>query len=170
MTSADERDELQAMSGPSDDLDHLGHACELALGSVNAGGGPFGAVVVRDAVVIATGTNRVTLDDDPTAHAEVTALRSAGAALGTHELHGCVLYASCRPCPMCMTAAWWARVERVVYAAESEVASAAGFDDSRFWAGFRDEVASPVRAEHLDHPESHLPFDAWGAHATREEY
>lgn len=153
-----------------DDLEHLAHACRLAVDSVRSGGGPFGAVVVRDGRVVATGTNRVTVDDDPTAHAEVTALRQAGAVLGTHELDGCTVYASCRPCPMCMTAAWWARVDRVVYAAESAAAAAAGFDDTRFWAGIREDALAPVPAEHVDHPDASAPFDAWDARADREAY
>lgn len=152
------------------DLDHLGRSCELAVASVSEGGGPFGAVVVRDGVVVATGTNQVTRTDDPTAHAEITALRAAGAALGTHELDGCVLYASCRPCPMCMAAAWWSRVDRIVYAARSEEAAAVGFDDAHFWDGVRHEDRAPVAAEHVEHPRSHDPFEAWGAYVEREEY
>lgn len=158
------------MPEASDDLTHLGLACELAVGSVRDGGGPFGAVVVCDGAVVATGINRVTLDDDPTAHAEITALRAAGAVLGTYELDGCVVYASCRPCPMCMTASWWARVDRIVFAAESHEAAAVGFDDALFWDGVRHEDRSPVAAEHVDHPASQAPFQAWIAQLDREEY
>src|SRR6188474_3238404 len=97
--------------------DPLARALELARDSVGAGGGPFGAVLVRDGEVLGEGTNRVTSDCDPTAHAEVVALRRACARLASHDLAGAVLYASCEPCPMCLGAALWARVARVVYAA-----------------------------------------------------
>ena len=99
--------------------DHwLSHAVELAVENVAAGGGPFGAVIVRDGVLVAEGQNRVTRDLDPTAHAEVTAIRRACASLREFSLAGCVLYSSCEPCPLCLTAALWARLDRVVYAAD----------------------------------------------------
>ncbi len=107
----------------------LREAIELANHSVDAGGGPFGAVVVKDGEVIGRGHNRVTLDLDPTAHAEVQAIRDACRRSRDFSLQGCVLYASCEPCPMCMAAIYWARIARVVFAASGEVAARAGFDD-----------------------------------------
>ena len=107
----------------------LREAIELANHSVDIGGGPFGAVIVRDGEVIGRGHNRVTLDLDPTAHAEVQAIRDTCRKLGDFSLQGCVLYASCEPCPMCMAAIYWARIERVVFAASGEDAARAGFDD-----------------------------------------
>lgn len=162
--------ERPSVDDPEPDTAHLARACQLGVDSVRLGGGPFGAVVTRGDDVVAEGANRVTTDDDPTAHAEVVALRAAGAALGTHDLSGLTLYASCRPCPMCMAAAWWARVDRIVYAADSAAAAAAGFDDARFWAGMVDGGAAPVRPEHIDHPAAGDPFSAWAASEHREDY
>lgn len=94
-------------------------------------GGPFGAIVVGpDGQVVSEGCNQVTSANDPTAHAEVTAIRAACVALGTFQLQGCTLYTSCEPCPMCLSAAYWARVDAIVYGASREDAAAAGFDDA----------------------------------------
>ena len=105
-------------------------AIDLATENVRNGGGPFGAIVVKDGEVIATGVNRVTANNDPTAHAEVQAIRAACAKTGNFELKGCVLYTSCEPCPMCLGAIYWSRVDRVVYAGTQNDAADAGFDDS----------------------------------------
>ncbi len=102
-----------------------------AVDNVRSGrGGPFCALVVKDDRIIATGTNLVTSTNDPTAHAEVTAIREACRALGSFQLSGCEIYTSCEPCPMCLGAIYWARPERVYYAATASDAAAAGFDDS----------------------------------------
>lgn len=118
------------MSHTENELDYLREAIRTAEESVAGGGGPFGAVIVKDGEVIARAANRVTLDHDPTAHAEVRAIREACARLGTHDLTGAVLYSSCEPCPMCLGAIYWAHIGRVVYAASKEDAAAAGFDDA----------------------------------------
>jgi len=120
-------------------------AIRLATESVQNGGGPFGAVVVRDGRIIGRGANRVTRDNDPTAHAEVQAIRDACRTLGDFRLTGCDLYTSCLPCPMCMGAIYWARIARVFYAATAEDAAAAGFDD-RYIA---DELAKPLQLRDL---------------------
>jgi len=147
-------------------------AVALATESVAEGGGPFGALVVRDGEVVATGTNRVTAALDPTAHAEVCALRAACAELGAASLEGCALIVSCEPCPMCLTAALWARLDRVVYCADRHDAAAAGFDDAALHELFarRDDVPWPLSLERLDLPERTKPFDAWRAAPGREEY
>ena len=112
----------------------LRRAIDLASASASSlAGGPFGAVIVRNSAIIAEGTNRVTSTNDPTAHAEVVAIREACSRLGTFMLDGCTLYASCEPCPMCLGAIYWARIEQVHYAATREDAAAAGFDDSRIY-------------------------------------
>ncbi len=103
------------------------------MANVDEGGGPFGAVVVKDGELVAIGQNRVTRDLDPTAHAEVLAIRSACAELGDFALTGCSLYASCEPCPLCVSAALWSRVDRVVYAADRDDAARGGFDDRAFY-------------------------------------
>lgn len=108
-------------------------------------GGPFGAVVVRDGEIVAQARNRVLADADPTAHAEIVAVRAAARALGSHDLTGCTVYASCEPCPMCWAALAWARVARVVYAAGRDDASALGFADARLY----DELARPAEQRSL---------------------
>lgn len=108
-------------------------------------GGPFGAVVVKDGQIIGRGRNRVLADADPTAHAEVVALRNAARHLGSHELTGCVIYTSCEPCPMCLSAIYWARVERIVQAATREDAAEIGFDDAFLYA----EVGKPITERKL---------------------
>jgi guanine deaminase len=106
-------------------------AIRQAVENVRSGkGGPFGAVVSKDGRIVATGTNLVTSSNDPTAHAEVTAIREACRALGAFQLTGCEIYTSCEPCPMCLGAIYWARPDRVYYAAAAKDAADAGFDDS----------------------------------------
>ena len=124
----------------ADDAVWLRRAVELATVNVRHGGGPFGAVIVRGDALVSTGQNRVTLDTDPTAHAEVVAIRSAAGVLRNFSLAGCTLYASCEPCPLCMAAALWARLDRVVYAADRTDAARGGFDDQEFYELF-DEAA-----------------------------
>ncbi len=116
-------------------------AIRLATDNVTSGrGGPFGAVVVKNGVVIATGTNQVTTLNDPTAHAEVTAIRNACAALGTFQLDGCDVYTSCEPCPMCLAALYWSRCTTIYFGNNREDAAQAGFDDSFLYA----EVVKPL--------------------------
>ncbi|MEZ0164533.1 nucleoside deaminase [Kineococcus sp. LSe6-4] len=153
------------------DADHLDHAVRLAVENVAAGGGPFGAVVVRDGFVVATGVNRVTAQNDPTAHAEVQAIRAACTALGTFSLAGTTLYSSCEPCPMCLASSLWARVDRVLYAADRHDAARGGFDDRAFYEVFdtpRTEWSVPVQQQ--PNAGSPAPFDAWLASAARIDY
>src|ERR1700732_1246608 len=105
-------------------------AIELAVENVRREGGPFAALVVKDGVVIATGANQVTRASDPTAHAEIVAIREACRVLGHFQLSGCDVYSSCEPCPMCLGALYWARPARIFFAATKDDAAAAGFDDS----------------------------------------
>lgn len=119
--------------GPADRA-LLARAIELARDhSADGRHGPFGAVVARGGEVVGEGWNRVVEGHDPTAHAEIMAIRAAGARLGTHVLEGCTIYASCEPCPMCLAAIYWARIGRVVFAASRADAEAAGFDDDRIY-------------------------------------
>ncbi|MDZ7369826.1 MAG: nucleoside deaminase [candidate division KSB1 bacterium] len=99
--------------------------------------GPFGAVIVKEGRILAEGWNQVVATQDPTAHAEVVAIRQACRMIGTWKLTGCTLYASCEPCPMCLAAVYWARIERVVYAADRRDAAAAGFDDEQLYQELR---------------------------------
>jgi guanine deaminase len=149
----------------------LAKAVGLAVANVADDGGPFGAVVVRDGVLLSTGQNRVTRDLDPTAHAEVLAIRAACLAVDDFTLAGCVLYASCEPCPMCVCSALWARVDRVVYAASRDDAARGGFDDSVFYDLFtrdRETWSTPVDPVALD--DSFAPFQAWLDHESRTHY
>ncbi len=111
------------------DRQFMREAIALAEESVRNGGGPFGAVVVYDGQIIARGNNRVVPDTDPTSHAEIVAIRAACRELRQYHLTGCTLYVNCEPCPMCFSAASWAHIERIIFAANREDAAAAGFDD-----------------------------------------
>lgn len=148
-------------------------AVELARASLSAGGGPFGAVIVRDGRVVAEGANGVTLRCDPTAHAEITAIRAAAAALGTYDLSGCEIYTSCEPCPMCLGAIYWARLDGGWYAASRRDAASAGFDDSLIY----DQIALPPAERTIPlhplpaaAPEARAVFDAWVAKADKTRY
>jgi len=151
---------------------HLERAVLLAVENVAAGGGPFGALIVgADGRVLAEGQNRVTRDLDPTAHAEVVAIRAACQAIGSFSLEGATLYTSCEPCPLCLSAALWARVARVVYAADRHDAADGGFDDREFYELFtRDRAEWDVVIESDPIPSSIAPFTAWLAHEGRTHY
>lgn len=110
--------------------DFMQQAIDLAVENVKKDGGPFGAIIVKDGQVVATGVNRVTSRLDPTAHAEINAIRSACAMLGTFDLTGCDIYTSCEPCPMCLGAIYWAHIDRIFYGCSQKDAARAGFDDS----------------------------------------
>jgi guanine deaminase len=105
-------------------------AIALSIQNIQKGGGPFGAVIVKDGKIIATGVNRVTINTDPTAHAEVTAIRKASKKLGTFDLAGCDIYTSCEPCPMCLGAVYWAHLDKMYYGNTKADAKNIGFDDS----------------------------------------
>ncbi|MDG1136014.1 MAG: nucleoside deaminase [Bacteroidales bacterium] len=110
---------------------HMKKAIQLALSNVSENyGGPFGAVVVKDGEIIGKGSNHVTQTNDPTAHAEIVAIREATKKIGSFSLEGCEIYASCEPCPMCLGAIYWSRIDKLYYAATKEDAAKAGFDDS----------------------------------------
>lgn len=146
-------------------------AIALSCESVAAGGGPFGAVVVKDAAIIAEGSNQVTPTCDPTAHAEIMAIRAACAALGRFSLAGCEIYTSCEPCPMCLSAIYWARLDRVFYANSRAEAAAIGFDDDFLYR----EIALPLEARSLAltrllATEARAAFTAWEANPDKIRY
>jgi tRNA(Arg) A34 adenosine deaminase TadA len=147
-------------------------AIGLAREGMRAGrGGPFGAVVVREGRIVGRGANSVLSDRDPTAHAEIVALRDACRFLGTHELSGCEVYSSCEPCPMCLAALYWARVDRLWCAATQEDAAAAGFDDSLIYREVRE---LPRRRRLTMHPvlrdEAVVLFKEWAEFPGRIPY
>ena len=147
-------------------------AIALATENVLSGaGGPFGAVVVRNGQIIATGVNLVTSTNDPTAHAEIMAIRAACKALGDFRLAGCVVYTSCEPCPMCLAALYWSRCDAIFYGNSAADASAAGFDDSLLYA----EVSRPIDQRRI--PMKRLlanqaieSFNTWRARVDKIEY
>lgn len=153
---------------------HLARAIALATENVRNAGGPFGAVVVTAEGRVFEGVNRVTADVDPSAHAEVTAIRNACRQLGTFDLAGSVLYASCEPCPMCLATSLWARIDRVSFAANRDDAADAGFDDALFYRYFEgdaaDRVIMPVAQEALPPAQRVEPFTEWNTLSTRTEY
>lgn len=146
-------------------------AITLSVESVRRGGGPFGAVIVKDGEIIAEGNNRVTIDNDPTAHAEVCAIRSAARKLGTFNLSGCEIYTSCEPCPMCLGAIYWARLERIYYGCDRKDAADAGFDDDFI---YRELSLQPSEREKmmtvLLPQESLAAFRMWKEKADKREY
>jgi guanine deaminase len=150
----------------------LRRAIDLASENARTGrGGPFGAVIVRDGAIVAAQGNQVTSSCDPTAHAEICAIREASRKLGVFSLQGCVLYSSCEPCPMCLAAVYWARLDGLYFAATREDAAAAGFDDARVYS----QIALPpeqrsLRAQQLLSGEGRAPFEVWRAAAHRIAY
>jgi len=149
----------------------LRRAIHLATRNVvSGGGGPFGAVVVRQGAIVAEGVNTVTASLDPTAHAEVNAIRAAAKALGSFTLAGCELYSSCQPCPMCLAAAHWARIDAIYYGASAEDAARAGFDDAFLYEEFRKPQAERLlAAAQLLADEAWASFAAWIASAGKIE-
>jgi len=147
-------------------------AIELAIENVTLGrGGPFGALVVRDGEVLARGANQVTSTNDPTAHAEVTAIREACRVLKDFALPGCVIYTSCEPCPMCLAAIYWARMDGIFYSGTAQDAAAAGFDDAFLYQELRKQVGErSIPATRLLEERGRESFEAWRRMMTRVEY
>src|ERR1700727_2217482 len=138
---------LKYMHENATNPEFMQRAIAIALENVRNGGGPFGAVIAREGRIFAEGVNRVTATNDPTAHAEVVAIRAACAALGAFQLKGCDLYTTCEPCPMCLGAIYWARPARVFYASSAGDAAAAGFDDALYLR----RALSPARRARNSH-------------------
>jgi guanine deaminase len=146
-------------------------AIELAVENARAGRGPFGAIVVRNGALIASGANQVTTTNDPTAHAELVAIREACQALGHFQLTGCDLYASCEPCPMCVAAIYWARPAHVYYASTAQDAAAAGFDDLMIFSELSlPPAARRIPMKRLTHAQALAPFQLWQANPNRVPY
>lgn len=163
------------MTSTNVSAENLAAAIAIAAENVRHAGGPFGALLVAADGSRHEGVNRVTANNDPTAHAEVTAIRAACTALGTFDLTGAVLYTSCEPCPMCLASALWARVSRVVYAADRHEAAAAGFDDAAFYEYFDGSEAErgaimPVQCLDDAGFDRQEPFTLWAGLANRIEY
>ena len=146
-------------------------AIALSIENVKNGGGPFGAVIVRDGTIIAEGVNRVTAENDPTAHAEVSAIRQAAKKLNTFILSGCEIYTSCQPCPMCLSAIYWAHLDKIYYGNTKTDAKAIGFDDSFIY----DELELPpadrkVTMNRLLPDEAIRAFEDWNNKTDKIPY
>ena len=153
------------------DREFLRQACRLAEENIDRGGGPFGAVIVKDGEVLSQGANSVTIDNDPTAHAEVNAIRSACAKTGSFKLDGCVVYSSCEPCPMCLSALYWAGVSRIYFGNTKTDAKNINFDDSFIY----DEIdklpeARLIPCVRIDEPEAIKAFQKWENKSDKIEY
>jgi guanine deaminase len=146
-------------------------AIALSIQNIEKGGGPFGAVIVKDGKVIATGVNRVTRNTDPTAHAEVTAIRKASKKLGTFDLAGCDIYTSCEPCPMCLGAVYWAHIDRMYYGNTKADAKNVGFDDSFIYdeIELKPEKRRLITTQLLPN-EAIEAFKAWATTENKVEY
>ncbi len=147
----------------SQDKKYLERAIALSREGMKGGrGGPFGCVVVKNGKIVAEGSNEVTSSNDPTAHAEVVAIRKACGVLGTYQLTGCVIYTSCEPCPMCLGAIYWARPDRVIYANTREEAALIEFDDEFIYQEINRELAErSIPFIHQPHPEAKKVFEEW---------
>ncbi|MCB9017355.1 MAG: nucleoside deaminase [Paludibacteraceae bacterium] len=153
------------------EAEYMRLAIELSKKSIEEGGGPFGAVIVKDGVIVAAAANRVTRHNDPTAHAEVMAIREACQKLGTFDLSGCELYASCEPCPMCLAAMYWAHIDHYFYANDKDDAAKIGFDDAFIYK----EMDKPQ--EKRDMPRTQIlrdealeAFRSWEEKTDKTEY
>lgn len=151
--------------------DFMKEAIRLSVENVKNGGGPFGAVIVKEGKIIATGVNRVTSHNDPTAHAEVNAIREACKVLGRFDLSDCEIYSSCEPCPMCLGAVYWARLSRLVFANTKDDARNIGFDDSFIYKEIElkyNERAIPT--EQMMRDEALAAFQLWNTNPDKIEY
>lgn len=146
-------------------------AIEHSINNVKENGGPFGAIIVKDDKIIARGVNQVTLNNDPTAHAEINAIRAAAAKLGTFDLKGCVIYSSCEPCPMCLGAIYWARLDKLYFANTQQDAMAIDFDDSFIYK----ELMLPIEKRKIPTiqilgDEAIIAFNMWRDKSDKKEY
>lgn len=151
--------------------EYMREAIRLSIENIKQGGGPFGAVIVKDGQIIATGTNRVTATCDPTAHAEVSAIRQAAKALNSFDLSGCDIYTSCEPCPMCLGAIYWAHIDRMFYGNTKTDAKNIGFDDSFIY----DEIDLRIedrrlKAQQLLQEEAIKAFQEWENDTDKTPY
>jgi guanine deaminase len=153
------------------DNPHMARAIQLSIENVRSGGGPFGAVIVKNGGIIAEGVNRVTATNDPTAHAEVVAIRAACAKLGVFELNDCEIYTSCEPCPMCLGAIYWARLARIYFANVAADAAEFGFDDSFIYRELRLELGQrSIPTTEMMREQALAAFRAWQEKPNKMPY
>ena len=146
-------------------------ACNLAAENVEHGGGPFGAVIVKDGEVISTGCNSVTIDNDPTSHAEINAIRHACGMMRSFKLDGCVIYSSCEPCPMCLSALYWAGVSRIYYANTAADADRIGFSDDFIYKEIdKPHLERATPCIHIEEPTALNAFNCWYSKEDKIQY
>ncbi len=146
-------------------------ACQISYDNIDKGGGPFGAVIVKDDMIVSTGANSVTLLNDPTAHAEVLAIRHACAKLKNFKLDGCIVYSSCEPCPMCLSALYWAGVKKIYYGNTKEDAASIDFSDRFIYEELeRKQKYRKLPAIHIDGTTAIKAFQKWAASTEKIPY
>ena len=146
-------------------------AIELSIKSVNNGGGPFGCVIVKDEKIISEGSNKVTSSNDPTAHGEIVAIREACKSINNFSLNGCELYSTCEPCPMCLAAIYWARVDKIYYANTRKDAQKIGFDDSLIYSEFQKNIDKrKIPMIQMLRNEALKAFDLWDKKIDKVKY
>ena len=146
-------------------------AIELSIRSANGTGGPFGCVVVKDNKIIAEGSNKVTFSNDPTAHAEIVAIREACKKLNTFNLSGCDIYASCEPCPMCLSAIYWSHIDNIYYANTRDDAKKINFDDSMIYSEFSKKIEDrKIPIKQMLRDDALEAFDIWDKKTDKVEY
>jgi tRNA(Arg) A34 adenosine deaminase TadA len=161
----------ETTSYSAEDARFMQMAIDLSIENIDTGGGPFGAVIVRDGEVIATGANRVVPNADPTAHAEVMAIRNACTKLGTFQLNDCTIYSSCEPCPMCLSALYWAGVKRICYGNTKDDAKAIDFDDSFIYDQLDLNYADrSIKCEHFMRDNALAAFRKWDEKEDKVRY
>ena len=146
-------------------------AIDLSIESVNNGGGPFGCIIVKDNKIISEGSNQVTSTNDPTAHGEIVAIRSACEKLNNFSLSGCELYSNCEPCPMCLSAVYWARIDKIYYANTREDAQKIDFDDSFIYSEFQKEISQrKIPIFQMMRNEALKAFELWDKKKDKIKY
>ena len=161
----------ETTSYSAEDAKFMQMAIDLSIENIDTGGGTFGAVIVRDGEVIATGANRVVPNADPTAHAEVMAIRNACTKLGTFQLNDCTIYSSCEPCPMCLSALYWAGVKRICYGNTKDDAKAIDFDDSFIYDQLDLSYADrSIKCEHFMRDNALAAFRKWDEKEDKVRY
>ena len=161
----------ETTSYSAEDARFMQMAIDLSIENIDTGGGPFGAVIVRNGEVIATGANRVVPNADPTAHAEVMAIRNACTKLGTFQLNDCTIYSSCEPCPMCLSALYWAGVKRICYGNTKDDAKTIDFDDSFIYDQLDLSYADrSIKCEHFMRDNALVAFRKWDEKEDKVRY
>ena len=146
-------------------------AIELSIENINKGGGPFGCVIVKDNKIIAEGSNKVTTTNDPTAHGEIVAIREACKKLNDFSLKGCELYSTCEPCPMCLSAIYWARINKIYYANTREDAQKIDFDDSLIYSEFKKNIKErKIPMVQMMRSEALKAFELWDRKTDKVKY